>query len=202
MDEDALRALVSAALERAGDSGKASLAADPLYSMLGEPWGVPGGAQVVLFETVPHASASFYAGIAGDKVFYLTDSPGSFGEMIRAAGLRVTTPQTAIDVACAYVETTRSMRSFSGVIDSPADIDWAPAETPEDQQAISQFKERLSGILRLPAADPAGGGGYDVTLYAVRDETVERRTVTITPEGWIAERSETVEEGLPVPVYI
>lgn len=201
MDEDALRARVSAALEAAGDP-KASLAADPLYSKVGEPWEVPGGAQVVLFETVPHASASFYAGIAGDQVFFLTESPGSFEEMIRAAGLRVTTPQTAIEVAFAYVETTRSMRTFSGVIDSPADIDWSPAETPEEQQAISEFKERLSGIVRPPAAGPTVGGGYAVTLYVVRDDTVERRRVTIAPDGGIAERSVTVADGMPVPVYM
>lgn len=115
MGENSLRALVSMALEQAGDPWKASLAADPLCSMLREPWEIPGGALVVLFETVLDASASFYVGVVGDQVFLLTGSPDSFEEMIRTSGLSITAPGTAIQVACAYEVTTRSMPNFSGV---------------------------------------------------------------------------------------
>lgn len=200
MGENSLRALVSVALEQAGDPWKASLAADPLCTMLGEPWDIPGGALVVLFEAVLDASASFYAGIVGDQVFLLTGSPGSFEEMIRASGLRITEPGTAIEVACAYEVTTRPMHAFSGVIHSLADTDWSPAKTVQQRQAVSEFKERLTGIVRLPAAKPTSGGSHNVTLYVMRDDTVERRTLTITPDGGITERCEIIADGPPVPV--
>jgi hypothetical protein len=68
--------------------------------------------------------------------------------------------------------------------------------------AISEFRERLTGIVRPPAAALTDGGSYSVTLYLVRADTVERRTVTITPDGGITERSETVADRLPVPAYM
>jgi hypothetical protein len=193
--DDAIRELLGSALSADGRSGSAALAEDSAASVMIPYSELPGGARVFRVEVIRAPNASFYAGVAGQRVFYLTDSPEAFGAMLRAAGLRVTAPDVAVAAAVLYVETTRSMREFSGLVASVDDITWSPRATDQD---VARVVRRLRSVIRLPEA-VRGGQDHDVTLYAIRGATLERRRLHITQDGDVREEVEPVQDGLPVP---
>jgi hypothetical protein len=192
---DELRGLISSALSADGRAGGAALAGNPSVSMIEPYTELPGGVSIIRVDAMMTVSASFYIGLVGRRVFYLTQSPEGFSAMLRAAGLRVTTPGVAVSAAALFVETTRSMRQFSGVVASPDDITWSPSASPETLAAVAG---RLRSVIRPPAAANAGAN-YEVTLYAIRGATLERRRLHVTPDGDVREEVVPVEDGLPVP---
>lgn len=198
MDENELRRTVAAGLESAGEPERAAWAANRLSTMLGPLLALPGGAAAVMFETYPHLTASFYAGLAGGRVFYLTGAPGAFDDMMRACGLRVTDEQTAEQVACAYVETTRTFYAFSRVLDSADDIRWS---TTPGREPAPEVVAQLHRLVRPPTVT-VGPGRYEVSLFVLNGNAVERRVLTVTTDGAVTERAENVISGLPVPVSI
>lgn len=197
MDQNELRRAVAASLESAGQPDLAARAASPLSTMLGPVRELPGGAVTVLFEAFPHPNASFYAGLASGQVFYLTDTPGAFGDMMRASGLQVADELTAVEIARAFVETTRTMDTFTSVIDSADDIGW---DTRPGHEPAPDVVARLRESVRPPAATAAGPGRYRVSLFVLRGSAAERRVLDITADGVVTQRTEDVVPDLPVPV--
>jgi hypothetical protein len=197
MDQNELRRAVAVGFESAGETGLAARAADPRSTMLGPAHALPGGAVAVMFEAFPHPGASFYAGLAGGQVFYLTGAPEAFESMLRASGLQVTDEQTAAEIARAYVETTRTMNTFARVLDSVNDIRWDPR--PERQPSPELLAD-LQRSVRPPAATAVGPGLYEVSVFVLRGADAERRVLTVTADGAVTDRIEDVVSGLPVPV--
>ncbi len=121
--------------------------------------------------------------------------------MMRESGVTIDSPEIAVGLARAYVESTRSMREFSRVVDSPDDVTWAQPRTPEEQRSLAEASDRLRALVRPPAAR-AVGDGHEVTLYVLRGSTLERRVLTIARDGGIGEHVEGVALGLPTPISI
>jgi hypothetical protein len=199
MDLRVMRELIVAGLAAEGPEGKAQLAANPTASMMQPGAELPGGARLVRFDSFPHPNASFYVGLVDRDVFYLTETPAAFPAMLRASGVQVTSPETAVALARAYIEATRSMREFSRVVDSLDDITWAPPRTPEEEQTLAEVSGRLRASVQPPAAN-AAGDGYQVTLSVLRGPILERRTLTISHDGDIRQHVESVASGLPTPI--
>ena len=199
MDQNTLRQLISAALTEEGPAGKGALAANPAASMMKPGAELPGGARLVRFDSFPHPGASFYVGLVGSKVFYLTEAPKAFSAMVRESGVAITSPDIAVGLARAHVESTRSMREFSRVVDGPGDVTWAPPRTPDEQRSVAEANSRISALVR-PRAARAAGDGYEVTLYVLRGSALERRVLTIGSDGDVGENVEVVASGLPTPI--
>ncbi|MCO6008398.1 hypothetical protein NE236_25810 [Actinoallomurus purpureus] len=199
MELNVIRQLISTTLITKGPPGKGKLAANPAASIMRPKNQLPGGARLVLFESFPHAGASFYVGLVDRKVFYLTEDPKAFSAMLRASGVRITSPEIAVALARAHVETTRSMREFSGVVDSADDITWAQPRTPAEQQDLTEVIGRVRTLVRSSASS-AAGNGYAVTLFVLRGSTLERRTLTISHDGDVSEHVEAIASGLPTPI--
>jgi hypothetical protein len=199
MDQYTMRQIISAALTEEGPPGKDRLAADPAASMMRPGVELPGGAVLVRFDSFPHSSASFYAGVVGRRVFHLTETPKAFSTMVRESGVRIASTDIAVGLARGFVESTRSMREFSRVVDSARDITWAQPRSREEQQTLADAGDRVQALIRPPVA-VAAGDGYEVTLYVLRGSTLERRVLTIARDGEIAEHVEVVASGLPTPI--
>jgi hypothetical protein len=197
MDQNELRRAVAAGLESSGKPERAALAADPRSTMLGPELALPGGMVAVGFGAFPHANASFFVGLAAGQVFYLTGQPDAFNEMTRVSGLRVADERTAELLARAYVETTRTMRTFSGVLDSADDIRW---DTRPGRGPAPETVAQLRDYVRPPAVTAVGPGLYQVRLAVLNGAAVERRVLTVTPAGAVTEQTEDAIDGLPVPV--
>lgn len=193
MDTNELRSAVVAGLETAGEQELAARAGDPLSTGIVRLRELPGGAVAGLFEAFPHPSASFYAGVAGGRVFCLTGAPDAFADMVQASGLQVTDEQTAAELARQYVETTRTFETFATALDSADDINWRTPPAPE-------VAARLREAVRPPVAAAAGPGRYEVSLFVLHGDAVERRVLTVTADGTVTERTEDVFRNLPVPI--
>lgn len=199
MDENELRRTVAAGLESSGKPERAAWATNPLSTTLARTLTLPGGTVAVMFETFPHPSTSFYAGLAAGQVFYLTGEPGAFNDMTRASGLQVTDERTAELLARAYVETTRTMNTFSRVLDSADDICW---DTRPGREPAQEIVARLRDYVRPPAVTAVGPGLYEVRLAVLNGAAVERRVLTVTRAGAVTELTEDALSGLPVPVSL
>lgn len=199
MDQNSLRRVISAALTEEGPPGKGALAANPAASMMKPGAELPGGARLIRFDSFPHPGASFHVGLVGSKVFYLTEAPKAFSAMVRESRVAIASTEIAVGLARAYVESTRSMREFSRVVDSSDDVAWAPPRTQEEQRSLAEASSRLSALVRPPAARVAGDG-HEVTLYVLRGSTLERRVLTIARDGDVGENAEVVASGLPTPI--
>ncbi|MGI5231197.1 hypothetical protein [Actinoallomurus sp. CA-142502] len=194
-----MREMVSAGLAAKGRAVQAALAKNPAASLMHPLKPVPGGAHVILFDAFPHSRASFYVGLVDDIVFYLTEAPEEFTSMMRACGLRIDRPEVAVSVARAYIETTRSMRQFSGVIDSVDDIRMIPCRDAEEERLCLDATARLRGIVDPPSARKIGSR-YVITAYVLCGSDLDLRTLTITEDCEIASRNELIASDLPVPL--
>jgi hypothetical protein len=199
MEADVMRQLVSSTLTAGGPPGKGSLAANPAATDLVPMGMLPGGALVARFDAFPHPSASFHVGIVGNAVFYLTEEPEAFSAMLRATGTQVTTVETAIGVARTYVETVRSMREFSKVVNGAGDVTLAEPQTPEQDQNVAAAADRLRTLVKSPTAVGIGDA-YQVTLFVTRGTTLERRILNITRDATVTEHIEVVATNLPTPI--
>ncbi len=196
MDQNELRRVVAAGLKSAGQADLAELAASPVSTMLGPACELPGGAVAILFEAFPHPNASFYAGLAAGRVYYLTGRPDAFGDMMRASGLHVAEERTAAEIARGYVETTRTMDTFTRVLDSVDDIGWdtRPGDGPTPALVAS-----LRESVRPPTVTAVGPGRYEVSLFVLHGTAAERRVLNVSTDGAVTERTEQVVSDLPVP---
>jgi hypothetical protein len=199
MELPVMRQLIVDALAAQGPEGKAELAGNPAASIMRPGEKLPGAAQLVRFDSFPHPGASFYVGVVGRSVFYLTEAPQEFSAMVRASGMEITSPEVAIALARAYVEATRSMREFSRVVDSTDDIRWAPPRSPEEEQNLVDVTERLRALIQPPTFHGIGDG-YEVRLCVLRGAALERRTLTLSRGGDVSQRVEEIASGLPTPI--
>src|SRR4051812_47279554 len=94
--DPATREMISNSLKAQGRPDKAYLATNPASAIMRPSRVLPGGAEVVRFDSFPPPSASFYIGLVGTSFFYPTESRGAFAAMMRAAGVRVASPADAI----------------------------------------------------------------------------------------------------------
>lgn len=206
MDTNELRSAVVADLESAGKHELAARVADAQSTMLRRLRELPGGAVAGLFEAFPHPSASFYAGVADGRVFYLTGAPDAFAAMVRANGLRVTDEQTAAELAREYVEITRTFETFTTVLDSADGIKWdispEDEEEEEERESASEVVARVREAVQPPTVAAAGQGRYEVSVFVLHGDAVERRVLTVTAEGAVTGRTEDVFPDLPVPISL
>jgi hypothetical protein len=197
VDQNQLRRAVVNGLKSAGQPDPAALAASPRSTMLGPVRELPGGAAAVMFEAFPHPNASFYAGLAGGRVYYLTGTPHAFGDMMRATGLQITEEQTAAEIARAYVETTRTMDTFTGILNSADDIGW---DTRPEHEPDPGMLAWLRESVRPASVMAVGPGRYEVSLFVLHGTAVERRVLNVNTDGTVIERTEQVVSDLPVPI--
>ncbi|TQL88107.1 hypothetical protein FB559_8722 [Actinoallomurus bryophytorum] len=193
------REMISNALKAEGRPDKAFLAINPASAIMRPSAVLPGGADVVRFDSFPHPNTSFYVGVTGEKVFYLTESPEAFTALMHDVGLRVASPVDAVAVAHWFVETTRAMHVFSRVLGSVGDIEWASGPLAPRPQDVAALVGRLRDVITPPTAE-AQGNAYLVTLYVLRGSTLERRRITVTGDGDIQDRADRVAKDLPVPI--
>ena len=169
------REFISNALEAEGHPDKAFLATNPASAIMHPSVALPGGADVVRFDSFPHPSASFYVGVAGGRVFYLTESPEAFPAMMRAAGVRVASSADATLVAQWFVETTRAMDVFSRAVSSIDDIEWASGPLAPKPEDVSALTERLRGVIAPASAEARETTiSSPSTFCAVRTSSAEK----------------------------
>jgi hypothetical protein len=146
----------------------------------------------------PSKPIVFYVGYApGEQAYVLTGTPAELIDLVRVDGVRIDSPDAAEAYAVTFLETTRSMSELFYVIESTDDVQFRPNLSPDQEQAKAAFVEEYGPVIEPANAAPVDDG-YLVTVYAVRDQALERHAVSVGPDGAVTDEATTLERDLPL----
>jgi hypothetical protein len=146
----------------------------------------------------PDKPIVFYVGYApGEKAYLLTGAPADMIDLAKADGVVVDSPETAEGYAAAFLEVTRSMAELFYTVESVDEMQFRPNLTAEQERVKAAFVEEYRAIIQPATATPIDGG-YVVTLYAVREQTLERHEVSVSTDGTVTEQIAVLEQDLPL----
>jgi hypothetical protein len=146
----------------------------------------------------PSKPVVFYVGYApGEQVYVLTGAPAELIALARVDGARIDSPDSAEAYTITFLETTRSMSELFYVVESTDDVQFRPNLSPEQEQAKAAFVEEYGPVIQPASAAPADYG-YLVTVYAVRDQALERHAVSVGPDGTVTDEITILERDLPL----
>jgi hypothetical protein len=143
-----------------------------------------------------HAVVFFVAYAPDGPVMSLTGQPDAFVELARADGLSIGDPASAVAYARAYLETTRSMAELFYLVASVDDVMFLPAPSDEERARIAAFRATYAEVIQPPSAAP-DGPPFTVTIYAIREQALERHTLTVARDGAIADDVTTLATDAP-----
>lgn len=150
---------------------------------------------------VEHFGAShptaFYVGLLEDgEVVLLSDHADRFELFARRGGARIEAQDRAASYARIYLETTRSMDSLFYVVEAVEDLRFRPNLEPAEERRKQAVVEEYGPRLRITVETEVDE--YLVTLWAVREQTLERHAFRIGHDGRVSDSIETIEEDLPL----
>ena len=157
--------------------------------------------RLAIYKVIYHSShhpLGFYAAWApGLPAYLLSDEPQNFVAAALADGVSLDSAEAALAYARAYLDTTRAADELFYVLDSAEAVRFYPEMGEEEQQRADRFRATYAHIIAPPSAAPAGTG-WRVTLYAMRQQALERLTLRLTPFGAVDITGQILEAGLPV----
>lgn len=143
----------------------------------------------------------FHVATGGNEAMLLTADPEAFDDAMTAANVTIADPADATRLAQVYVETTRSMSVSTYVVSSVRDIRFRPKLTEalaaRRDAIVREFGDRIQ-----PPRATSAEGGFDVTVFVVKDKALEERSVTVSDRGAITEKTDTLAPDLPVPYTV
>jgi len=146
----------------------------------------------------PHKPIVFYVGFAPRKRAYLlTGAPEDFIKLGKADGVTIDSRELAASYAAVYLEVTRSMSRLFYLVRSVDEVEFRPNLADEQLQVKAAIEAKYRSIISPPAAEPADSG-FVVTVYAVREQTLERHTARVSSMGDIQDEASVLETGLPL----
>ena len=146
----------------------------------------------------PNHPVLFFVGFApGESAYLLTGAPESFVRMARADSVVIDSPDLAVEYAAAYLEVTRSMSELCYLVRSADQVEFRPNLDADEAAARTAFLRTYRSVITPPTA-AATDHGYTVTAYTVRDQTLERHSLTVRRDGEIDDRVTVLEADLPL----
>ena len=146
----------------------------------------------------PHHPVMFFVAYAtGQSAYLLTDAPDDFIHMARADGVSIDSPETAADYADAYLDTTRSMDKLFYRIGTAAEVRFRPELDDEETHAKDEFLRQYESVIK-PSEAVATTSGFDVTVYAIREQALERHVLSVTRDGQTNDVETVLAEDLPL----
>lgn len=141
----------------------------------------------------------FYVGFAPHRPAYiLTAQPANFPALARADGVKIYSPGDAASYAYVYLDVTREVNHLFYPVTTLGQVQF---RTPlkEDEISIKIAFGRKYRTLIAPPAGTSTPQGYQVKIYAVREQTLELHTLTVQVDGDISDQVTILEEQLPLP---
>ncbi|MEV4007343.1 hypothetical protein [Actinomadura sp. NPDC049753] len=197
--DERLRQTISQGLQREGRQEEARIVAlgGSRLTRVETPFLRTWAVYRVDYRQSPHP-VQLHVATGGDRVELLTGVPKAFGEVTAADGTTVTDAAAAVALARAYVETTRPGGVLTYVVGRVEDIAFRPGITGDAARRRDEILAEYRSRIKEPAAR-AGGEGFTVTLYAVKDKALQRHDIGVTAKGAVDDRVETLVPDLPVP---
>lgn len=152
----------------------------------------------VVNQTPPHPRRVVAAlSQAGDAVV-LTGQPDAFSTMLQQAAVSVSSAGVAAQVATVYLDSTRTFTTLAYRVDSVEDIMWRPGLSATEQKTRDSIVSTYDGKI-APAKAEQSSSGWTVESWMVSGFDLVRHQTTITTDGAVTDKTETVVSDLPVP---
>jgi hypothetical protein len=146
----------------------------------------------------PTKPVLFYVGFApGQPAYLLTGAPENYVRLAQADGLVITSTQVAVAYATTYLEVTRSMAELFYLVQSVQQVEFRPNLIDPELQVKTAFIDKYRSLLK-PATAEVTASGYTVTVYAIREQALERHTLTVTKQGDLRDEVTILEQNLPL----
>lgn len=139
-----------------------------------------------------------YLGFKPDRELYpLTGRPENFSQLAEADGVAIQSPEQAGNFVDVYLRVTATDRELFYRVDSVDEVLFRPNLEAEEARQKADFIETYRAVIR-PAEVDAAGQGYRVTLYAVREQELERHEIRVGQGGEIGHEVAVLKKGLPL----
>jgi len=146
----------------------------------------------------PYKPMLFYVGYAPrGQAYLLTGMPENYINLGQADGVMLETPKEAASYATTYLEVTRLMSDLFYQVGSMVEIEFRPNLSQEEEQVKEAFVTQYSSVIKPPQTEVTGDG-YRVTVYAVREQALERHDMLVSREGTIQDDVVILEQDLPL----
>ena len=146
----------------------------------------------------PYASVFFYVGFAErQRAYILTGTPENYVKMFKADGAVIAAVEPAARYAATYLDVTRSMKKLFYLVRSVDEVKFRPNLSGDEAQARAAFIDQYRPVITPPSATLTSQG-YQVTLYAVREQALERHTLTVKKKGEIQDQLTVLAQSLPL----
>jgi hypothetical protein len=146
----------------------------------------------------PHP-VMFHVAVGAGRAYLLTGNPAAFQQVTAADGTRVTDAASAVRLVRTYLETTRPAGRLTYVVDSVDQIRFRPGLTGTAAQRRAEIVARFRSVVWPLSAGPPKGGSYTMTAFVVQDQELQQRSLVVSGQGVVTERSRTLVDDLPVP---
>jgi hypothetical protein len=146
----------------------------------------------------PYKPVVFYVSFApGRPAYMLTGKPENYVQLAFADSLAIDSPEMAISYVKAYLEVTRSMSGSFYLVSDATDVKFRPRLSSQEENSRATFLSKYRSLITAPTAK-ATNGTYQVTLYTVRNQSLESHTITVSRKGSIEDTVTTLEHNLPL----
>jgi len=135
------------------------------------------------------------------KVFLLSGNPSAFVEMIDQERIKLENDQAAADYFSLFLLVTEYTGTYYYVVNSAADVRFAPELDETEQEVKADFIKRYTPIIRPPVAK-FKDDEFIVNSYVIEENALELRTGFISPAGVIIIEKKVLEENLPLVIYL
>lgn len=133
----------------------------------------------------------------GRELLPLTGKPENFSRLALADGVSITSLEEAGEFVEAYLQVTAKGGELFYRVDSVDEVMFRPNLEDEEAEQRSAFVDTYRPLIG-PALVETAGDGYQVSLYAVREQALERHMITVSRAGEIEHTVMVVEDGLPL----
>lgn len=151
-----------------------------------------------VFHSGPYHPVAFFIGWALEApVYLLTAEPLNFIRLAQADGVMIETPQKAIEYGTAYLETTRKMSTLFYLLRAADEAKFLPEATSAEAEQISTFLTNYRPMIKPPQVRRVNDR-FVVTIFAIRQQSLERLLLTIDQMGEVQVDINIMEKTLPV----
>jgi hypothetical protein len=165
-----------------------------------EPVPVPGAPPGVIWairdDLLDHPLQG-YVGLWPDGlVRLLSDDQEAWTDLMRAVGVRLDDPQTAVDYVRRFLEVTRGPSVIVYEVIDAAGLPWRPGSPAEE----GRRQTLLTGQPLPPPVAERTTTGFHVELTLVVDQRIQRNLFDLTPSGEIDASFQVLADELPLPI--
>jgi hypothetical protein len=128
----------------------------------------------------------------------LSDDQPAFFALVDAVGAVIDEPEVALGYVLAFLEVTRGPSVVVRAITDAGEIRWRPG-SPDEEARRESF---LTGPPVEPPRVEATGDGFEVELWLVVDQRIQRNSFQVRHDGLLSAEHRVVAQDLPLPIAL